>query len=687
VSLGKSVPNPDQVKAGGWTPGGSGLLEKDLGNIDLVSTAQSLETVVVTGQKATVILALDKKNYRVDKDASATGGNAVDALKNVPSLSVDIDGNVALRNGAPQIFVDGRPTTLTLDQIAADTIETVEVITNPSAKYDAGGSSSGVVNIVLKKDKRLGYNGNVRLGADIRGGYNLGGDLNAGGREINLFVSGNLNQRKGYSIGETNQQNLIGVPLTSFTQNRANQMQGAFANFRGGLDWFVDNRNTFTFTGSYTHGNFNPEDVLTSRVDSFYESGIKSNQYVRNADQSRNFKNFGSSIQFKHLFPKQGSEWTADLNFNRVRFLGGSDYLTTYSQGLQDLERQRNIGHGQFITFQSDLVNQISPAIKIETGIRASLRRNTSSDLNQFSVDGEWIDLDCISDHYQFNDDVYAAYATASHEMGPWGYQVGLRSESSFYQGSLTGIDSSFNINYPVSLFPSLFVTRKLNQDADVQLSYTRRINRPNFFQTMPFTDISNTLNPRRGNPQLRPEFTNSVELSYQKLFTQNHNLLFSLYYKQTTDLITAYLSEEFVPELEEDLVVTTFNNSNSSYAYGGELTVKNTLFKNIDLTSNINVYQSKVDASNVEVGLSIDRISWFLKEQLSLKMPAGLILQLSGEYQSKASFTPASDSRMPWGPPTLNTAQGYALANWFVDLALRKDLLNRKASLTLKYQ
>ncbi|MCB0685386.1 MAG: TonB-dependent receptor family protein, partial [Saprospiraceae bacterium] len=556
--------------------------------------------------------------------------------------------------------------------------------TNPSAKYDAGGSTAGIVNIVLKKEKRLGYNGSVRTGADVRGGYNLGGDINAASEKTNLFLSGNLNQRKGFSTGETFQQNLTGSPLTSFTQIMDNQMQGVFANVRGGLDWFLDNRNTLTFSSSYTRGSFNPNDVLTTHVDSMFSTGLISTEYIRTADQNRNFKNLGGSILFKHLFPKQGSEWTADINYNRVRFLGGSNYITDYLDRAESLEKQDHEGNGQFITIQSDLVQRLSPAIKIETGIRAALRRNSSDNSNQYFVDGNWESVDRISDHYRFNDDVYAAYATLSHEIGPWGYQVGLRGESSFYEGTLTGIDSSFNIDYPISLFPSVFLTRKLKDGDNLQLSYTRRVNRPNFFQTMPFTDISNALNPRRGNPQLKPEFTNALELSYQKLFAKGDNLLFSLYYKQATDLITAYLTEEYVEELGQELVLTTFTNSNSSYAYGGEITLKNTLLKNLDLTSNVNIYQSALDATNVESSLNIDRVSWFLKEQLSIRMPAGFTLQLSGEYRSKASFTPSTDSRMPWGPQTVNTAQGYTLANWFVDAALRKDLLNRKASLTL---
>ncbi|MCU0345922.1 MAG: TonB-dependent receptor, partial [Saprospiraceae bacterium] len=295
---------PSGPPAGGF-PGagmGGGGFEKDLGNIKLTTEATTLSEVTVTAQAAQTTLALDKKVYRVDKDASTAGGNAQDALKNVPSLSVDIDGNVSLRNGAPQIFVDGRPTTLSLDQISADAIESVEVITNPSAKYDAGGGTAGIINIILKKEKRLGYNGNVRAGTDTRTGYNFGGDVNARAEKTNLFISGNFNRMKGFSDGET------------YRDNFDNTMEGYFANARAGFDWFMDNRNTLTLSGSLTRGHFEPEDILTVRQDTFLNGSTPYSEYVRTSIQDRNFRNLGASAQFKHLFPKEGAEWTADVN-------------------------------------------------------------------------------------------------------------------------------------------------------------------------------------------------------------------------------------------------------------------------------------------------------------------------------------------------------------------------------------
>jgi outer membrane receptor protein involved in Fe transport len=671
----------------GFKPGGqmpAGGFDKDLGNIKLVNSAQTLAEVTVTAEASQTTLALDKKVYRVDKDASTAGGNAQDALKNVPSLSVDLDGNVSLRNGSPQIFVDGRPTTLSLDQISADAIESVEVITNPSAKFDAGGGTAGIINIVLKKEKRLGYNGNVRLGADTRKGYNLGGDINAGGKKTNIFLSGNFNKNQGKSTGNTLRQNLFGEPLTNVRQNTTDNFNGYFANARGGFDWFVDNRNTLTFSGSFTRGHFEPNNYFVATTDSLFDTGTVSSSYVRTTEQDRNFRNIGSAVQYKHLFPKVGAEWTADVNYNRVKFKGGSDYTTDYEVQPDFMELQRGNGKGQFVTAQTDFVDPLNENMKLEGGLRAALRRNNNDNYNaHFNEFGDEVEDPSLADHYKFNDDVYAAYGQFSHQFTNWGYQLGLRAESSFYKGALTDRDSSFTITYPLSLFPSTYVTYKLNDLDNIQFAYTRRINRPNFFQTMPFTDYSNKESLRKGNPALKPEFQNSVELSYQNIFKQGHNLLVSLYYKRNSDLITSQF--ESAENLEGNVVpLITYANSKSSQAYGGEFTLKNNIAKIFDLTTNVNLYQSQVDATNVADGLKIDRFSWFIKEMLQIKLPADLVLQLSGEYRSKASFTPSSGGGMPWNPGPTNTSQGYTLSNWFMDASLRKDVLKKKGTITL---
>ncbi|MCC7245827.1 MAG: carboxypeptidase-like regulatory domain-containing protein, partial [Saprospiraceae bacterium] len=260
---------PGQGRPGGGGGGGqrpnmgAGAVEKDLGNIRLSVNSTVLKEVEISAEATRATLALDKKVYRVDKDNVAAGGTAEDALKNIPSLNVDIDGNLTLRNAAPQLFIDGRPTPLSLDQIPADAIENVEVITNPSARFDAGGGQSGIVNIVLKKERKIGYNGSVRTGVDMRGRFNLGGDINAREGKMNVFLGGNYNQRRNLSTGQTDRYNLInGVTDNRVLQNNESENNGFFGSGRAGIDWFINNRNTLTIGGNIHGGTWNNEDDI-----------------------------------------------------------------------------------------------------------------------------------------------------------------------------------------------------------------------------------------------------------------------------------------------------------------------------------------------------------------------------------------------------------------------------------------
>ncbi len=681
----------------GGAEGMAAKFDKDLGNIRLSFSDQVLREVTVQGEAAGFSLALDKKVYRVDQNGVAAGGTAEDALKNVPSLAVDIDGNVTLRNSAPQIFVDGRPTTLTMDQIPADAIDNVEVITNPSAKYDASGGSSGIVNIVLKKDRKVGYNGSVRAGIDMRGRTNLGGDINAREGKFNAFLGGNLNLRRNIGTGETDRDNLFGMPLTSVLQTSNNENNGFFAGGRAGIDWFATNRNTFTLSGNFNKGRFKPEDRLNIHTDTLYDSYTTSSDALRLSKSERQFQNLGAQLAFKHLFPKDGKEWTADVNFNGTKSNGGGDFTTQYPT-FETRQRQANTGNNISFTTQTDFTTPLNSNMKLEAGGRAAIRDYKSENSNSqydFASD-QYIIVPGFADRYQYNDQVYAAYTTFSHSFPKWGYQVGLRAESSLYVGELLNSDSSFRNEYPLSLFPSAFLTYKLNEEDNLQLSYTRRINRPGFFQLIPYPDFSDSLTVSVGNPGLKPEFTNALELSYQNIFAKGHNVLISTYYREATDLITRYQYPEFNEVLNREAVISTFRNANSSKAYGVEFTIKNTVWKKLELTTNLNFYNSIVNASNVETDLKTEQFTWFGKENINLKLPASFTFQVSGEYQSRTSF--ASDGgggggRGPggggggyMGGPS-STAQGYSLPNWFVDVSLRKDLWKRTATITLSMQ
>jgi hypothetical protein len=248
-------------------------VDKDLGNVKLSTDVQTLEQVTVTSSKPLIQLGVDRKIYNVEKDISATGGTGVDVMKNIPSVAVDIDGNVTLRNSTPTIFVDGLPSTLTLDQIPADAIQSVEIITNPGAKFDASGGTSGILNIILKKNRKAGYNGNLRAGIDERGKFNLGGDINAKQGKVNVFANGNFNQRKSIATGNTNRYTFLNTPSDSLRQFDKNINEGYFAFGRLGVDYFIDNRNTLSVSGVIVHGSFTPTLTSDLFVDTINASG------------------------------------------------------------------------------------------------------------------------------------------------------------------------------------------------------------------------------------------------------------------------------------------------------------------------------------------------------------------------------------------------------------------------------
>lgn len=688
----------EQKVSFGPPPGGANggfnlnAIDKDLGNIVLGASTQMLKEVTITGDASAVSLALDKKVYKVDKDGVAAGGTAEDALKNVPSLNVDIDGNLTMRNAAPQIFVDGRPTTLTLEQIPAESIDNIEVITNPSAKYDASGGNAGIVNIVLKKERRVGYNGNIRAGIDTRARTNIGGDLNAREGKFNAFIGGGIFNRKTLGNGQTDRYNRFGNPLTNVFQTTESVNTRSFKSLRGGLDWFINNRNTLTFTGNFHGGGFNSSDDIDILTDTLLNGMPRANSLaLRTTDSEREWRNLGTMVLYKYLFPKAGKEWTADVNMNRSRFENKGLFATQYLDNpLVSKQRQDGEGGNNQYTFQTDFVNPINGSMKVEAGARAAIR-DYSSENASFQYDqasDSYIRAPTFADRYTFLDQVYAAYGTFSKSYPKWGYQVGLRAESSSYKGTLLDVDSTFAIQYPVSLFPSLFLNYKLNETDNVQLNYSRRINRPSFFQLNPFPDFSDSLLLARGNPGLVPEFTNSFEMSYQNIFNRQHNVLATIYYKRATDLISGYQFAEFNALLDRDVIVSTFTNSNSSTAYGLEVTFKNTFWKNIELISNLNFYNSIVNANDIEADLSREQFTWFAKENLNIKLPKAFTFQVSGSYQSRTAFALGGGSRWGgWGGGASSTAQGYAIPVWFVDLSLRKDFWDRKASLTLNVQ
>jgi outer membrane receptor protein involved in Fe transport len=668
--------------------------DKDLGNLKLEIDDKVLEGVTVTANKPLLQMGIDRKVFNVDRNIVSQGGSAIDVMKNVPSVNVDIDGNVTLRNNAPQIFVDGRPTNMTLEQIPADAIESVEIITNPSAKFDASGGTAGILNIVLKKNKRVGYSGNVRANIDSRGRVGGGGDINVRQNKINFFASGMVNQRKSISTGTTTRTTFGNVPSSTLQQDRS-EMEGMFGFGRAGFDYFISNRNTLTISGNMVRGKMSPESTNDIYIDSFFTDRTVYRFQPRNSASDNLFRNMGAQVSFKHLFPKAGKEWTADANFSKGRNENNNtittDYFTLAPKTFERQYRQRQLGSGdnRNLVLQTDFVNPLTENSKFELGARVSIR-NMQNATNYYGINSDG-SLDAKLNQnidFQSEDKIYAAYSTFSNRIKNFGYQLGLRVESSDYTGLLTNKNESFNVKFPVSLFPSLFLSQKINDMDDLQLNYSRRINRPGFWQMFPFYDISDSLNISKGNPGLTPEFTNSLELSYSKLFKNRDNFIASVYFKHTNNLITTFQAPEFVDLIGETVQVVSYINANQSYVTGLELTGRNKITKWWDLTSNANLYTAKID---LEGQPDPDQfMSYFFKINNSFKLPKNFTVQLSGDYQSKRISSPGGSGggggRGGFGGGGMfggggSASQGFIRPNYGVDAAVRFEFMKNKVA------
>ena len=689
----KNVTDPAQaVNAMSGTING---FDKDLGNIKMATDVTQLLDVTVTASKPTLKMDIDKKVYNVEKDLVNAGGTAMDVMRNVPSVNVDIDGNLTLRNAPPLLYIDGRPTTLTLDQIPADAIESVEVITNPSAKYDASGGGAGIVNIILKKNRKTGYNGNLRAGFDSHGAINGGVNFNLRQDKFNFTANGFYNQNHGVTTGDINRYNYTDTP-TSIYQTMSNKNHGAFAFGSLGLDYFVTNRTTFSLTGIHVHGEFQPNQYADITNNKFIPDSTEETNYSnRTVSGKRVFDANGLQFAFKHLFPREGENITADLNYfsgkNTNNNLTVTDFLTGQpGSDVAFVNQQKVNGNGQnkFLTIQTDYVHPFDTKTKLEAGLRLNTQHLVSNSYTYYDTtgNGDYYPVTQASTNYSNTNNVYAAYVSFTSAIKDFGYQAGLRVESSNYTGELSNTKQNFSNSYPISLFPSLFLSQKLANKQELQISFTRRINRPNFFQLIPYTDYSDTLNITRGNPDLLPEFTNSIEFSYLKTLTGNNTFLASLYYKKTDQLITRYVDTFTNAISGKPDLVNTWVNANYSQTVGAEFTAVNTITKWWDLTTNVNVYNAYINITNVNTTSQPAMWSWFGKLNANFKLPWKLKLQATAFYQSKSNLPVNSGAGTQGGGPGGNAgvssaSQGYISPFWAVDAALSRSFLKNDAA------
>jgi len=693
--------SPDKIDMSQGIPSNAGAMlnaiDRDLGDIKLAEDEKQLEEVTVTAKTPAFRLEGEKKIFNVDQNIISQGGTATDVMKNVPGVIVDINNNVTLRNAAPIIYVDGQPTTLQLDQIPSDMIESVEVITNPSAKYDAAAGTGGIINIVLKKNRKHGYNGDVRAGGDSRGGYNAGADISVRQNKINFSANAMLFDINSQTTGYTDRSSYYEQPNTVTNQNNVVNTLGNMAFVRLGVDYFITNRTTISATGMFAQGSFDPKENLNSTTDTL--SGGTGTAYDKRVSATDNSVKFSSyTLNMKHLFPKDGMEWTALGTYNGANFNMNSNYTTDfYNSGFANPITsdflQNTVGNGlnKYFIGQTDFTYPFSKKSKLEAGLKATSQNleNNSNNYVYDSLTNIYTLIPAASLNYKSTQDIYAGYVTYSSAIGEYTYHAGLRAESSDYNGELTNTGQQFKVNYPISLFPSLFVSRKLKHDQELQFSYRRGIIRPTFFQMLPYTNYADPLNITQGNPGLQPGFTNSVEVNYLRNFKGGNYLLVSVYYKHTTNLITPYQEVETDKLTNAPGIFNTYENASSSDKYGAEITLQQNMTKWWDILADLNIYNGTIDANNISGNTPQSSMwSWFGKLNNNFTLPKNFTIQLSAIYQSKTNLLPDNSNNNGFVgggkgsmSQALNGSQGYLGANYDIDLAIKKSFFKSKAA------
>jgi iron complex outermembrane recepter protein len=672
---------------------------QDLGKIKLTQSENTLKTTTIVGERPVMELKVDKKVFNVEKNITSAGGSASDVLSNVPSVSVDADGNVSLRGKSDvTILIDGKPATLlgtdvasALQSLPAGSIDNVEVITNPSAKYDAQGTS-GIINIVTKKDGKLGMNGTFTLGAGMNDDGGLGDKFNGnfglnvrkGKWNVFLNASGRLNQTYNNVTTDRYNKDSSGTVNQSFHtfEKVPRHQDGSFNNI--GFSYDPDKNNSFTFTESINLMHFGFDD--TSNYSVFRtpnETGSPMYLQNRMSNMNVNIFSLSSSLDYKHKFRKKDEELSMNVT------AANTDIRRTQNYNIFDSLRsiyQTSPGTGNRSSFNGNV--DFTDPLFTENG---KFGIGFKTQINSFKVDGNptvdtnhgtaYFDYP-LRANYNYTMAVHAAYINWSDQVGKFGYQAGLRVEDAAYDGSgQVPNDTSFHQSF-VDFFPSAFVSYKLPNDQSIFLNYSRRVNRPDFMQLLPFKDFSNPGTVNTGNPGLIPEYINSLEFSYNKTDKRGDNIIISAYYSYTQNLIQKVTGKIDNSPFYETRGLSQYSGQllslpiNAAYGstYGLEGTGHLQFTKFWDATLNFNFFQNQIDIGNVDTTFRqllanniTNGFSWFGKLNTSIKLPKSFSLQINANYES---------------PKVI--AQGSLKESYWMDIAIRKNLWKNKATIIL---
>ncbi len=645
----------------------------DLGTVHIVPSAETLDEVEVVAERSEVQFNLDKRVFNIGKDLANRGGSAEDILDNIPSVSVDVEGNVSLRGSENvRILVDGKPSGLIglgdaagLKSLPSSMIEKVELVTNASARYDAEGTT-GIINIVLKKDRKEGINGAVDLSVGVPESYGAGVTLNVRKKAVNFFVNYGLRSRTGPGKSNTTQE-FFTDELFPYNEQIGERLRGGLSNsFRGGMDLFLSDKDVVTGAITYRIGD-DYSDALTS----FYDYDRNRQLQVisdRTQDETETETDLEYDLNYERKFDREGQKFTAQFQYRNNTEEEAADYLEqpfdiNYNP-LPDantlVQRSNNKeGYGSFL-MQADYIYPYSKDQKIELGVKATFGEINNDYRVEQRNDGVWENMVGLTNNFIYTEDILAAYAIYANKVGKWSYQAGLRAEQSRVITELQETREVNDRSY-TNLFPSAHLNYEINKANALQLSYSRRIHRPRFRYLNPFFTFSNSRRIWGGNPNLNPEFTDSYEMGYLK-YWEDVTLGTSIYYRHTTGVI-----ERITRAAGEGVTRTQPENLSTENAYGVEVTTTADFTKWWRVDFSANFYSEKTRGTLGDLVLASEALTY------------GNRLNSKIRFWKDAEFQVRFDYRAPQ-----NTTQGRRKSMAGIDIGFNKDLLKKKATITL---
>lgn len=645
----------------------------DVGTVSLSGDAEVLDEVVVSTERSQMEMSLDKRVFNVGKDLMTTGNSAVDILDNVPSVQVDVEGNISLRgNNGVRILVNGRPSALVgvgdsdgLRALPADLIERVEVITNPSARYDAEGTA-GIINIVLKKDRRGGLNGSFNLNTGVPDNHGASVNMNWRQDKLNLFANVGGRFRGNPGSGYVNQEFLRNDSLFIYQQDRETERSGWSVNSRVGGEYFFNETTSLTGSFNYRYGEDDDRTELTYR--DFIGSRDNLDRIsIRTEDETEIDPSFEYALTFRKEFEGKDHELVADIRLQDNTEQETSDLQETFfnpefiETGEDDLlQRSDNVEDESELNVQVDYVKPIGEEGRFELGGRGSFRRIDNDYLVEELMAGTWQSLEGLSNNFDYDEDILAGYTSFGDKYGKFSFQAGLRAEYSRIYTELEQTNEESTRNF-LNLFPSAFLNYEMAGNNQFQISYSRRVDRPNFWSLNPFFSFSDNRNFRSGNPNLNPEFTHSGEVSHLK-FWDKGSLTSAVYYRHTNGV-----EERIRTVFDDGTSVSRPVNLSTEKSLGIEFTFSYNPAEWLRVNGNANFYTSETEGEYEGQEFYAEATTFFTRLTTQFEFGEKTEGQVRGNYRAPR-----------------NTAQGRSKSYYSIDLALSREIMNNHATLTL---